>query len=199
MGAIELLPSLKRHEFLNEAQFLAFLQTRSEDERWELIDGEPVQMPPATKAHNRIAANFERLLNSALSVARPELDALREVPLSHPTNEGFRPIADLAVIAPADELVEHSRYYFDRFFLAAEILSPSNTQVHVRLKRERYAENAFCLYILIISQTDFAVEVWSRANDWQGRVYRSPDDRIELPEFGFSCALKDLYRGTPIK
>jgi hypothetical protein len=53
--------------------------------------------------------------------------------------------------------------------------------------------------VLIIAQEDFAVEVWSRSDDWKGRVYRSPDDRIELPEFGFSCTVADLYRGTPVK
>ena len=51
---------------------------------------------------------------------------------------------------------------------------------------------------LILSQTDIAVEVWSRSNDWKGLVFRSPDDRIDLPEFGFSCAVRDLYARTDL-
>ena len=34
---------------MDEARFLRFLEARGEDERWELIDGEPIQMthPPS--------------------------------------------------------------------------------------------------------------------------------------------------------
>ena len=39
----------------------------------------------------------------------------------------------------------------------------------------------------------------SPADAWQGRVFRSAEDVITLPEFGFSCRLGDLYKGTPVR
>ena len=197
MSAIERLPSLRDEPPMDEARFLKFLEGRSEDERWELIDGKPIQMmTPASKTHNRIAANLERLLNRALENAPEKLDALREVPLAPTKDIYFRAIADLAVVSLNDERTEDDRYFFGRFFLAAEVLSATNTLDHIRLKRHRYAECAACLYVLIVAQTDVAVEVWSRVANWEGRVLRQLDDRIDLPELGFSCAVRDLYTNT---
>ena len=100
-----------------------------------------------------------------------------------------------------DALLEENAdpYFHRRFFLAAEVLSPSNRPSQIGRKRELYAGASDCLHVLIIAQDSVAIEVWSRSNDWQGRVFRSPGDTIELPEFGFSCRLGELYRGTPIR
>ena len=33
---------------------------------------------------------------------------------------------------------------------------------------------------------------------WKGIVLWSGGDVLDLPEFGFRCALRDLHRGTPL-
>ena len=195
MSAIERLPSLRDEPPMDEARFLKFLEARGEDERWELIDGEPIQMmhPPSLK-HQRIGSNLERLLNDALDVARPDLDAMREIGVFVPGHPGFRPQVDVAVI----DRVPTGIYFAERFYLAAEVLSDSNPRDFISTKRMRYADHPGCLHVLILSQTDVAVEVWSRSNNLEGLVYRSPDDRIELPEFGFSCSVSDFYARTDL-
>ncbi|MCE7026793.1 Uma2 family endonuclease [Jiella avicenniae] len=195
MSAIETLPSMREAGPMNEARFLKFLEARSEDERWELIDGEPVMMmhPPSLK-HQIIGQNLEQLLNDALEAKSPDRFAIREVGLAVPAHPGFRPQADLAII----DTIEGNPYFAERFHLVAEVLSDSNTPEFISTKRLRYADHPDCLYVLIISQSDFAVEIWSRSKNWQGQVLRSPDDRIALPEFGFSCAVQDLYVRTDL-
>lgn len=193
---METLPSLKQDRGFTPDRFMKFLESRPDEERWQLIDGEPVMMmTPPTLVHQRIGANLERLLNDALEVHRPDLSAVHEVGLFIEGYENFRPVSDLAII---DYDVEDV-HYTGKFHLAAEILSATNTREFIGLKRQRYSEAPHCLHVLILAQNEFAIEVWSRSNDWQGRVYRSPEDLIELPEFGFSCVLRDLYRGTPVK
>ena len=120
---------------------------------------------------------------------------MHEVALRVDAFPDFRAIADVAVV---NFEVEDEVYGAD-FFLAAEVLSDSNTHEFISRKRAIYAAAPGCLHVLILSQKDFAVEVWSRSNGWEGRVYRSPDDLVTLPEFGFSCTVADLYRGTPVK
>ncbi|MCQ0987247.1 Uma2 family endonuclease [Jiella marina] len=195
MSAIETLPSMQDARPMDEARFLKFLEARSEDERWELIDGEPVMMmhPPSLK-HQRIASNLERLLNDVFDKTRPELDAMREIGLAVEAHSDFRPQADVAVV----DREPNGVYFAERFYLVAEVLSDSNTPEFISTKRLRYADHPDCLHVLIISQNDFAVEIWSRSNGWQGRVLRSPEDRIDLPEFGFSCAVGDLYSRTDL-
>lgn len=55
-----------RHsELMTVEDFLAFLDQRSSEERWELIDGVPMMMVGGTLAHARIAGNVDRLLAPA--------------------------------------------------------------------------------------------------------------------------------------
>ncbi|WAJ27611.1 Uma2 family endonuclease [Antarcticirhabdus aurantiaca] len=168
---------------------------RPDTERWQLIDGEPLlMMNPPSGRHQRIAANLERLLNDALAEHHPGWDAIRELGLMIEGRPDFRPVADLVVL-PFDL---GDQQYFSEFHLVAEVLSPSNTHEMISRKRQLYAESPFCQHILILRQNEMCCEVWSRSADWQGRVYRSAADRIELPEFGFSCALSEVYRGTGV-
>jgi Uma2 family endonuclease len=181
---------------LTAEQFLDFIENRPREERWQLVDGQAfVMMSPARFPHQRIGLNLVLLLNASLRQRSPDLVAMYEVALRVEAFPDFRAIADVAVV---DSEVE-DEVYGTGFHFAAEILSDSNTRESISRKRAIYSASPDCLHVLIIAQEDFAVEVWSRSDDWKGRVYRSPDDRIELPEFGFSCTVADLYRGTPVK
>lgn len=188
-------PAEKRKpNLLTEEQYEIFLRTRPEEERWQLIDGVAVMMPPPTLRHQMIGGNLHALLRQALDKNRPELAVLYESGLRIEGVPAFLPVPDLLVIEqPVGE-----GSYADRFYLTAEVLSDSNTQEYISLKIERYAQHPENCYSLIIGQKDFYVELWSRSNDWKGIVLRSGDDIINLPEFGFRCELRDLYRGTPL-
>ena len=181
---------------LTVEEFLEFIEDRPREERWQLVDGEPfMMMSPATRPHQMIGRNLARLLDNALEKHRKDLVALQEIGIRSEEQPDFLAVADVAVV---DAEVENE-IYGTSFYLAAEILSDSNTRESISRKRSIYSVTPSCLCVLVLSQRDFAVEVWTRADDWKGRVYRSPDDLIELPEFGFSCKVADLYRGTPVK
>ena len=45
-------------------EYLAFLDTRPSEERWQLIEGVAIMMPPPTKTHQRIGSNLARMLNN---------------------------------------------------------------------------------------------------------------------------------------
>ena len=189
------IPAEKRKaSLLTEEQYEVFLRTRPEEERWQLIDGVAVMMPPPTLRHQVIGGNLYRALSEALERNRPELIALYESGLRIEGVPAFLPVPDLLVV---DQPVGEGSYA-DRFYLTAEILSDSNTQEYMSLKVERYAQHPENLYSLIIGQKDFHCEVWSRASGWKGVVLRSGDDVLDLPEFGFRCELRALYRGTPL-
>ena len=179
---------------LTEEQYHILLRTRPEEERWQLIDGVAVMMPPPTLRHQFIGGNLFRLLANTLDRARPELAILYESGLRIEGVPAFLPVPDLLVV---DTPVAEGSYA-NRFYLIAEILPDSNTEEYISLKVQRYAQHPDNLYSLIVGQRDVSVEVWSRARDWKGFVLRSPDDTLELPEFGFRCELRDLYRGTPL-
>ena len=56
-------------------EFMAFLETRPDEEHWELIEGVAVMMAPASYAHQRTVRNLCELLNSAFARNRLDLFA----------------------------------------------------------------------------------------------------------------------------
>jgi Uma2 family endonuclease len=80
----------------------------------------------------------------------------------------------------------------------AEILSDSNTDKDIAVKRRRYLQHPDNLYFLLIEQKRVRVEVLARAGGWQPVVLDRLDSTLDLPEFAFSLRVADLYRGTPL-
>jgi Uma2 family endonuclease len=179
---------------LSGEAYLRFVENRPDHERWQLIDGIAVMMNPPTLVHQRISLNFASALNDALDVHRPDLVALIEGGLRVPGRPDFLPTADILVL---DNPVPDGSYA-SRVYLVGEIRSASNTQEYMSEKLRRYAEHPDNRCSVLIGQRVVRLEMWSRASDWERRVLESPDDSVELPEFGFRCALRDLYRGTPL-
>src|SRR5262249_44576676 len=111
---------------LTPDEFLDFIEGRPREEHWQLIDGVPFMMSPAMLPHQRIGANLMLLFNAALSNHRPEMVAMQEVGLHVDKHRDTRVVADVAVV---DFEVEDVLYGTD-FYLAAEVLSDSNTREH---------------------------------------------------------------------
>jgi Uma2 family endonuclease len=178
--------------------FRAFYASRPDEERWQLIDGAAVMMTPPTPAHQRIASNLERLLNDALESHAPDLVAYQGLGVDlAPAVEHYDPEPDVLVV-DADVSREFEQRYIDRFYLAAEIVSASD-RVWVDKKREIYKLHESCNCILSVQQDRFHVRVELRADaGWKDQVLTKADDLLTLPEFGLSCKLSDLYRGTPL-
>jgi Uma2 family endonuclease len=186
----------RKHGPLDADAFLSFIKTRPDDERWELIDGVAVLQDRPTLVHQRIAKNLMRLLDDGLERVRPDLTTLQEVGLLVPGFEGvFRPECDVAVLPERADYESYSRSYF----LAAEVLSDSNSAKHIAQKRKRYLRHPDNLYVLVIQQYSIAVDVWARRTGWRRERLERPESALTMPEFDFSHSISALYRGTPLE
>src|SRR5258707_874117 len=151
MGMADAIPAP-----LSIKAFRAWVETRPERERWELIGGVPVMMAPPTHDHQRIASNLERLLNGALEAHHPEFSAYQRVGLNlAPIVPDYDPEPDVAVIS-ANERGDVR--YSDRFFLAAEIVSTSDRKT-IESKCDVYQPHPDCRSVLIIEQDRYRVIV----------------------------------------
>jgi Uma2 family endonuclease len=177
--------------------FRAWVESRPEKERWELIGGVPMMMAPPTRDHQRIASNLERLLNDALEARHPELCAYQRVGLNlAPIVPDYDPEPDVAVIS-ADERGDVR--YSDRFFLAAEIVSASD-RTTVASKCEIYKGHPNCRCVLVVQQdrVEVSVAAWSESG-WTERRLSNPGQELILAAFGLRCTLADLCRGTVLQ
>jgi len=175
-------------------EFFALIESRPEEERWQLIDGVAMMMPPPTLVHQRIASNLALEINTHFRSHRPELFAFQEVGLIVPEAELFRPEADVAVL---DAMADYESYS-NKFYCVGEILSDSNTDKDIAVKRQRYLQHPDNLYFLLIDQKRVRAEVFARAADWRPATLEGLDANFELPAFGFKIELSALYRGTPL-
>jgi Uma2 family endonuclease len=175
-------------------EFMAFLETRPDEERWELIEGVAVMMAPPSYAHQRIASNLCAFLNDAFAMQRLDLFAYQRAGVRNPGLRNFQPEPDVVVVPG----VAGYDLYSERFQLAGEILSPTNTRREIDLKLRRYQEAPDNMYAVVIEPREFLVELRARRLNWQSTMLRKADDPIAMPEFGLSCRVIDLYRGTPL-
>lgn len=168
--------------------FLAFYETRPDEEQWQLVDRVAILMTPHFLTHQRLARNLERLLNDALSVTAPHLSAEQRVGIELPEFAHYRPEPDVAVI---DFEIRPRRRYVDRFYLAAEILSDSDDE-RIELKRGFYSAH-------VHNREKQSVELdVESADQWASEVLSGPEAILKLPTFGLTCRLRDLYKNTPV-
>jgi Uma2 family endonuclease len=175
-------------------QFMAFLETRPKEERWHLIEGIAIMMASPTKAHQRIALNLRDLLMRSIAARGLDLYVYHEQAVRSPGLINFQPEPDV-VVAPDNSDYER---YLENFQLVAEVLSPTNTRREIDLKLHHYREAPDNLYAVVIDSRKILVEIHAKSRGWKPTVLESADDVIDMPEFGLSCHVADLYRGTPL-
>ena len=177
------------------AGFREFLDTRPSEERWELIEGRPMQSAAPRIGHQRIASNFERHLNAALRAHRPDWRADREIGIEVSSRSSYRPEPEVTVI---DAAVDTERSFTDRFHLVMEVPSASDRGRVMASKIRFYRAHPHNRCIVIVDQDSVEVTIHERdaGGPWQVRVLRAPGDRLELAGLGPVCKVGDLYENT---
>ncbi len=118
---------------LSVASFRTWLESRPDEEHWELIEGVPMMMTPPNRRHQRIASNLEALLNTALKRHNPAFAAYHDIGVNIVSTVPYDPEPDVAVIRE-DENPDPR--YAERFYLVAEVLSESDKAI---IESKRYA------------------------------------------------------------
>ncbi len=189
-------PSPERHDprLWTADQFLEFYMGRPDGERWQLVDGLPMMMTPPTFDHQRIGKRLLTLLDQALAKHRPDLEAFYELGIRIPGIDDFNPEPDLLVV---EGRASFDRYA-DRFFLVAEVISPSNTAEMIERKLELYRGHPDNLYCVVIDQDSIHVTLWARETRWTRTDLHALDDVLRLPAFALEAPLSAIYRGTAL-
>lgn len=164
-------------------------------DRWQLVDGRPEAMAPASETHNIIQGELGRLIGNHL-VAMGRRCTL--VP-----NAGIVPrirsdsnirIPDLAVTCARSR--EESRATSDPVLLV-EILSPSN-RAETWTNVWAYTTIPSVQEILVVHSTATREELLRRDGDgnWPEHPQLLEDGAVELASIGLSIPLLAMYAGT---
>lgn len=180
--------------FPSVESFRAWLDSRPENEHWELIEGVAMMMAPPSRRHQRIMLNLINLLNAALAAHDPSLEAIPAIGVNVASDVPYDPEPDVAVIRESEN---PDPRYARRFYLVAEVLSESDRDV-VDRKRRIYRDQSTCACILLVRQDAVEIIVDERtAGGWRTRVV-GEDDELVLAAFGLRCPVSAIYRRTAL-
>jgi Uma2 family endonuclease len=176
------------------ADFYAFTDTRPDEEKWELIDGEPVLNASPAILHQQIAANIlyllarqERELRASWTVI-PGIGAL--------VSDISRPEPDVMVIpkefSSGDRLQRHTADAIVLF----EVMSPSTSGHDLKWKRAAYTGMPALTHYVVVAQDAVEVVVFARDAGFSEQRLRAPDAVLELNSIGASLPLSEIYSDT---
>jgi Uma2 family endonuclease len=174
-------------------EFYAFTDTRPDDEKWELIEGEPILNAAPSDMHQWIVKNVVL----ALGIRERELNAPWAVlpGLGVRVSDKDRPEPDILVIPSEHRRPDRRRDRSD-VIVAFEVLSPSTEGRDLRWKRSAYTSFPSLTHYIAIAQDAVEVIVFARDNGFAEQRIRSIDKVIELRSLGISLPVAEIYRDT---
>jgi Uma2 family endonuclease len=171
-------------------EFLAFAKTRPDEERWELIEGEPILNAAPAFLHQRIVGN---LIITLGLVERRRKSKWTAIPgIGARLSDISMPIPDV-MVRPRDLL---KSTVCDDMIVAFEVLSPSTAKRDLRWKRHAYAALPSLRHYVVVAQDRVEVLAYDRAASFAERRIAAIEEAIELAALGLSLSLADIYRDT---
>jgi len=176
------------HPRMTVAEFLAW--DDGTDTRYELIDGVPVAMAPASEQHATIAGNvIGRLAAGIPSACR----VLPEVGVGRDDAPDVVYIPNIAVSCA--EARPGSRRATEPVMLV-EVTSPSTGQVDRAVKLPFYRAIPTVRTILILSSDERRAEHWERRESGWFMQDLIGDAVIRVESLGIDLPMADIYRNT---
>lgn len=185
--------AIKPPRGMTAAEFLVW-EPPDGSERWELADGEPRAMAPASPRHGSILGEAGRLLGNHLAEQRPRCRTVTEPGVRPHVRAAFNVrVPDLAVTrAPWEE----DRGVLSAPLVLVEILSPSNEK-DTRANVWSYTTIPSVREILVLHTAEIRAELVRRQADdgWpDDPVQLVAGDDVGLESVGFLAPLAAFYR-----
>jgi Uma2 family endonuclease len=164
---------------------------------WQLRDGEPEMMAPASDAHGMIQSELGRLIGNHLADSGgpcrvgvtpgvvPRVRSTRNLLVPDLGVTGAPPVGGPAMLDPV---------------VLIEILSPSNAR-ETRANVWAYTSIPSVAEIVLVRSTSIAAEVLRRQNDgsWPAEPqYIGADGELVLESIGFRVPLRAAYRTSGV-
>jgi len=183
---------VRNPEPMRVEEFFAFTDTRPDDEKWELIDGEAILHATPNSVHQTIVANVVGWLYTVRRDRQPTWTAIPGIGVR--VSATSLPEPDI-LIRPKTHLVGRE---CDDVIAAIEVLSESTADRDLRWKRKAYARVPSLMYYIVIAQDAVEVVMYERKTGFAERRLESLTATLDLPSLGISLPLAEIYRDTDL-
>jgi Uma2 family endonuclease len=190
------VPTIKTGPMTVE-EYFAFTDTRPDNEKWELIDGEPILNASPSGLHQRILRNLILLLGTMERQRSRSWEAIPGIGVR--VSDTSLPEPDVFVLPRGT--VKSAPYSREtrQPLVVFEILSPSTMDRDLRWKKTAYTSLPSLTHYIVVAQDAVDVVVFARDAGFVERRYRSLADTIELPALGIALPLAEIYRDTGLE
>src|SRR5262245_48060069 len=146
-------------------EFLAFTDTRPQEERWELIEGVPVLSPSPTDYHQIVATHIVTFLMRAKVERNASWFPMIGTGTRVPASANSLPEPDIMV----KEHPPTGTSVSDDALVVFEVLSPSNKKADQHWRRKVYASVPNCRHYVTVSLKAVEVTAYDRDGRWKAR------------------------------
>ena len=187
-------PQLQPEDQMTVEEYLAFTETRPQEERWELIEGVPVLSPSPVEFHQVIASNIVTFLMNEKRRTGATWLPMIGVGTRVPISPRSLPQPDVFVKSgPATDQPETNDAV-----VIFEVLSRSNNKRDQAWRRRVYASVPNCQHYVTVSMKAAEVTVFDLTTGWIERPVKGLGADMELPAIGVTMPLADVYCYTPL-
>ncbi|WP_018621702.1 Uma2 family endonuclease [Spirosoma luteum] len=167
---------------------------QAEGIRYEYWDGEVIATDGATKRHNILVQSLSRLLYPYARKKGCQVFA-ENVRQKLKTGERYVYPGIIYTCDPAD-LENDMGVWVNSPSLLIEVGSNATQSNDFHEKRPHYTKIPSLLYYLLVSQTEYRIEVFERNVDfWKYRITEGVEAIVDLPLLGMNLPLADVYEG----
>lgn len=190
------VPTIKTGPMTVE-EYFAFTDTRPDNEKWELIDGEPILNASPSNLHQTILFNLAIALGTIQRAQPQTWEAAPGVGVR--VSDTSLPEPDMFIRPAGTAQREPYRRETQHVMVAFEILSPSTMDRDLRWKRTAYTSLPSLTHYVVIAQDAVDVVIFAREEGFNERRLRSLRDSLEIRSPSISIPLSEIYRDTGLK
>jgi len=181
------LPRMTLEEFLPWQEF--------QEQRYELVDGQPVAMAGAKQKHDVIVMNAAMRIGTKLDGTPCRPFSADQTVVTRSRN-GRHPDfgVDCGPINPESMVATDPR-------VVMEVFSPSTRSLDQIAKLDEYKGVPSIEHIVLVDPDSPEIIVWSRNEDrsWSHETVRGLDAVLALPAIGVEVPLSALYAGLTVR
>jgi Uma2 family endonuclease len=175
-------------------EFLAFMDSRPDGERWELIEGVAIMNASPTDWHQTVCLNIGSELREIKSKTGAKWSPILDIGTRVPVSPRSLPRPDVLV----KEGQMSGQSWTDDALVLFEIISKSNTKSDQAWRKRVYASVPNCQHYLTVSMKSAEITRYDRADGWVGTTIKGLAAKLPLPAMHCEIPLRDIYLSTPI-
>jgi Uma2 family endonuclease len=186
--------TIRRDPRMTVEEFHDFVSGRPDDEKWELIDGEPILNATPTRFHQLIVANVISALAEVAEKTRAPWIAIPGTGVVAPGDTFNAPEPDV-LVAPAANWRE---WKAEDAIIAFEVISPDSRSRDLRKKPAIYARSPSLTDYVVLSQKRLEPIHYAKTTGWSPVTVAGADASLRLHGIGVDLSLARIYRRTPL-